>query len=184
MADALSKINIEDKYSGQISTQDYSKKPLIDGVKIVELKNMVGEDGNFSELMRLSENGESQEFSGFFVRQISTSHILGGSIKAWHVHFAQEDVWHIMSNNKMIVGLLDVRKESVTKDLSMRLSLGGGKAHLLYIPRGVAHGAVNISKKSGTIIYFVNQQFNVENPDEHRLPWDILGEDFWKPTIG
>jgi dTDP-4-dehydrorhamnose 3,5-epimerase len=180
----LSKEDIDEKYSGKISTQDYSKKPVIDGVKIVELKNIVGEDGNFSELMRLSENGESQEFLGFFVKQISSSHILGGAIKAWHIHLNQEDVWHIQPHNKMIVGLLDARKNSPTKDTTMRLSLGGGKAHLLYIPRGVAHGAVNISKKPGTIIYFVNQQFNIENPDEHRLPWNILGEDFWKPIIG
>ena len=35
-----------------------------------------------------------------------------------------------------------------------------------------------------TIVYFVNQQFNPADPDERRLPWDILGADFWQMTPG
>jgi dTDP-4-dehydrorhamnose 3,5-epimerase-like enzyme len=48
----------------------------------------------------------------------------------------------------------------------------------------VAHGLVNISKKESNMLYFVNQQFNIEDPDEYRLPWDTLGEDFWTPIKG
>lgn len=176
--------DIDEKYSDKIFTQDYSKKPVIEGVQVVELKNMVGEDGTFSELLRLKENGEAEQFPGFFLKQISRSTMIPGSIKAWHIHFNQEDIWHIPPSEKMFVGLLDTRKNSSTKDITMRLSLGNGKAHLVYIPRGVAHGAANFSKKNASIIYFVNQLFDLTNPDEHRLPWNVLGEDFWKPTVG
>ncbi len=180
----LSARDIDGKYQKKIFLEDYSKKPVIEGVKIVELRNMVGEDGDFSELMRFTENGESEIFTGFFVRQVSRSKMMPASIKAWHLHYAQDDIWHILPSDKMLIGLLDVRKDSPTKHVSMRLALGGGKAHLVFIPKGVAHGAANISKKNASIIYFVNQQFNAENPDEHRLPWDTLGEDFWQVKKG
>jgi dTDP-4-dehydrorhamnose 3,5-epimerase len=184
MHQPLTQKDIEGKYQKKLFVQDYSKKPVIEGVKIVELRNFVGEDGDFGELMRLTETGESQEFPGFFPRQISRSKVISGSIKAWHIHFAQEDIWHILPGDNLIVGLWDVRKNSPTKDVTMRLALGGGKAHLVYIPRGVAHGASNVSDNPATILYFVNAQFDMNNPDEIRLPWDALGEDFWEPVKG
>jgi dTDP-4-dehydrorhamnose 3,5-epimerase len=66
----------------------------------------------------------------------------------------------------------------------MRLVLGGGKAQLLYVPRGVAHGAANLWAQAASIIYFVNQQFCLEHPDEGRLPWDLLGKDIWEVAKG
>lgn len=184
MNQPLSPQDIDEKYQGHIFVQDYTKKPIIDGVKIIELKNFVGEDGDFAELMRLKENGEADQFPGFFLRQMSRSKMIPGSIKAWHIHYAQEDIWHVLPENNLLVGLWDIRKDSPTKDTKMRLALGGGKAHLVYIPRGVAHGAANYSDKEATILYFVNAQFNIENPDEIRLPWNSLDETFWEPTKG
>lgn len=180
----LTNADIDDQYSLKIFTQNYSKKPIIDGVKIVELKNSTGEDGDFCELMRLNESGESIEFPGFFPRQINKSRVTPGSIKAWHVHYNQEDVWHIPQEDSLLMGIFDIRKNSPTKNMTMRLALGNGKSHLVYIPRGVAHGGANISKKDAVILYFVNQQFDINNPDEHRLPWDALGSNFWEPIKG
>ena len=36
----------------------------------------------------------------------------------------------------------------------------------------------------GLLMYFVNQQFSVETPDERRLPWDACGADFWSIQPG
>jgi dTDP-4-dehydrorhamnose 3,5-epimerase len=176
--------DIDGKYQKKIFLQDYTKKPTIEGVKLTEIKNYIGEDGDFSELIRVSANGELEQFPEFQLRQMNRSELIPGSIKAWHLHFNQEDIWHIPPSDVLLVGLYDVRKDSSTKHMTMRLILGRGKAHLLYIPRGVAHGASNISQKNATILYFVNQQFSFENPDEHRLPWDILGEGFWNQVKG
>lgn len=184
MNQPLTAKDIDGKYQKRLYIQDYSRKPVIEGVKILELKNFVGEDGDFAELMRLGENGESEQFPGFFLKQISRSKMIPGSVKAWHIHFAQDDIWHVLPENHLLFGLYDIRKNSPTKHKFMRIALGGGKAHLIYIPRGVAHGAVNLSNKEATILYFVNSHFNVENPDEIRLPWDHFGENFWKPANG
>ena len=66
----------------------------------------------------------------------------------------------------------------------MRLVMGSGKAQLLYIPGGVGHGGANIWREPATILYYVSQQFDLNDPDERRLPWDMLGADFWQMTPG
>jgi len=167
------------KLKQEVYVQDYSKKKVIDGVKIVEVKKFFGEDGTFEELTRVNEHGNLEAFPDFKVRQINRSKILSGSVKAWHIHFKQEDVWYIPAEDHMILGLWDLRNDSDTKDVKMRVIMGGGSAKLVLVPQGVAHGVVNVARKPGTIIYFVNEQFNFSDPDEKRLKWDAAGADFW-----
>jgi len=180
----LSKEDIIQQYCSAIEVQDYSKKKKIEGVEIYELKNFVGEDGFLCEIVRLNKGGYLEGIKDFEILQINYSEVLPGAIKAWHLHFSQEDLWYISPGQTVLVGLYDLRKNSPAQKISMRFTLGGGKSQLLYIPRGVAHGYTNLTKKPISIVYFVNQKFNPNSPDEYRLPWDILGEDFWKMTRG
>lgn len=167
-----------------VFVQDYSKKTVIDGVKIIEVKRMAGEDGTFEDLLRLDQQGNMELIPEMKVRQINRSKLLPGSVKAWHLHFKQEDVWYIGPEDHMIVGLWDVRENSETKGKTMKVVMGNGTSKLLLTPRGVAHGVVNISSKAGVIFYFVNSQFNLADPDERRLKWDALGADFWEVEKG
>jgi dTDP-4-dehydrorhamnose 3,5-epimerase len=179
-------ISIEDigsEFRDSISTQDYSKKPLIDGVKIVELKQFIDDGGSFNEVVRV-EKGLLKDFPEFELKQVSYSLMEAGAIKAFHLHLKQEDIWFVPASDKMVVGLVDLRESSSTYKVEQRLVLGSGRALLVYIPRGVAHGAANLSKKSAQIFYFVSEEFDLENPDEKRLPWDLLGKDFWEREKG
>jgi len=175
--------DISKKYREKISTQSYAKRDLIEGVKILELKRFLGEDGSFLEMARFSE-GKIEGLEEFEVAQVSYSEVLPGAIKAWHLHFSQEDVWFVPPNARLLVGLWDVREKSPTTDQKMRLIMGDGKAQLVYIPRGVAHGAANLWDKAAEIIYFVNNQFDPQNPDEQRLAWDAAGKNFWELVKG
>ncbi len=168
----------------KVFVQDYSKKPVIEGVKIVDIRRMAGEDGTFEDLMRLNDKGFLELFPEIQVRQINRSKLLSGSIKAWHLHFKQEDVWYIPPEDHMILGLGDTREGASTKDMTMKVVMGNGVSRVVLVPRGVAHGVVNVSKKPGTIFYFVNNQFNISDPDEHRLPWDAQGVKFWEIEKG
>lgn len=173
--------DIDEKFQKKIYAQDYAKKPEINGVKILKLENVVTEDGDFSELLRLNENGEMEGIAGFKPVQINRSKILPLMVKAWHLHLRQDEIWYVLPDGHLLIGLWDVRKDSPTKDTTMRVVLGGGKSKLLFIPKGVAHGCSNFSKKPANILYFVSQKFNRENPDEQRLAWDSKGADFWQP---
>ena len=172
--------DIDEGIRSKVYTQDYSARTVIDGVKVFPLKNMIGEDGDFLELVRFGPNGTLELVPDFTIAQVNHSTQFPGSIKAWHMHYKQNEIWFVPPATHFLVGLWDVRASSPTKGATMRMAMGGGAAKLLYIPKGVAHGAVNLSPSPSTIIYFVDQKFDLNDPDERRIPWDSQGADFWK----
>lgn len=184
MLKPLTKEAIGHDYKNNLSIQDYAKKPTIDGVQLINLNIFADDGGALAEIIRLDENGNLLILPEFKVRQSTFSQMLPGCIKAFHLHYNQEDVWFIMPFDRLLIGLFDARKDASTYQNSMRFVLGGGKAQALYIPRGVAHGLANLWNAPANMIYFVNQHFDANQPDEHRLPWNILGEDFWQMRKG
>jgi dTDP-4-dehydrorhamnose 3,5-epimerase len=179
MIKPLSKDSIGQNFVKDLSVQDYSKKVPIEGVQILPLNLFVDDGGSLAEIIRLDDNGNSTILPNFKVKQSTFSQLMPGTIKAFHLHYNQEDLWFVMPTDRILVGLIDIRKESPTYQKTMRFVLGAGRAQALYIPRGVAHGLANIWQQPANMIYFVNQFFDLENPDEQRLPWNTLGDDFW-----
>lgn len=176
--------SIGSRFRAHVSTQEYSKKTPIDGLRIIDLRVLVDDGGSFAELIRCDENGNLLAIPDFKVRQSSYSQVLPGAIKAFHLHYNQEDVWFVPPTDRLLMGLVDTRSGSPTEGESMRFVLGAGKTQLLYIPRGVAHGCANLGATPVTILYYVNQHFDLQDPDERRLPYDFLGQDFWEITPG
>ena len=172
------------EFQDHLSTQAYGGGKRIDGVKIFDLRLLTDDGGSFAELVRFDESGCLEAVPEFKVRQSSYSLVLPGAIKAFHLHYNQEDVWFVPPTDRLLIGLVDARKDSPTLGETMRFVMGGGKAQLLYIPRGVGHGGANIWQEPATILYYVSQQFDLNDPDERRLPWDLLGADFWQMTMG
>lgn len=166
------------KFAPKVSRQQYEAKPTLDGVRFVDLRRFLDDGGEFEELARVSA-GRLDGLPDFEVRQVNHSLMQPGAVKAWHLHEHQEDVWFVPPDERVLVGLLDVRSGSKTEGLTMRFVLGDGLARLVYIPRGVAHGAANPYPRPARILYFVNQTFDPARPDELRLPSDAAGDDFW-----
>lgn len=177
----LSKDDLISEAQSLITVQSYDKKTIIDGLQIKEIRQFSAEDGTFTEVLRLADNGTLELFPDFQLKQVNRSKLLPNAIKAWHLHYNQEDIWYVSPDDHMILGLWDLRTTSPTKGMTMKIPLGGGASRLVYIPRGVAHGVANIAPREGTIYYYVNQQFDAENPDENRLPWNACGDEFWVP---
>lgn len=175
-------VSIEPKTAKVITKQDYNPCSVIDNVKLITIKRFTAPDGAFNEIVRLNENGEiiiPSELTGFKVKQLNHGVCVPGTIKAWHLHYNQDEVWFIHPDSKVIVGLLDVRASSKTKLQSMKLCLGDGVAQLLFIPRGVAHGLSNPYTEKVFMTYLISNYFNGE--DEFRLPAEYsVKEDFWK----
>lgn len=180
----LTEDDINREYKEKIKIQDYSKVPQIDGVKIWDLKNFSAEDGFLCEVARFTDSGVIETVNEFQLRQINFSKVMPGAIKAWHLHFKQFDLWYIPPDGVLSVGLADVRKSSATNGVQMKLVMGAGKSQLILIPPGVAHGYANLTNEPLYVFYFVSEQFNLNSPDERRLPWDVFGEDFWQVKPG
>lgn len=169
---------LSDKAQAALSTQSYDKSPKIEGVELKDLHRFVDDGGSFMELGRY-DGGMLAGFPNFEVKQINYSQVLSGVIKAFHLHANQEDIWFVPPCDRVLVVLHDARKGSATEGTTMRFVMGDGKSQLLYIPRGVAHGYTNASDARAQLVYFVNQQFDPESPDEKRLPWDFVGKEVW-----
>lgn len=174
------------------TVQQYGGTPDIDGVRLIELKRFHDDGGAFTELARLTEgrlespDGKPDAVAGFTVRQINFSEVEPGVIKAFHVHARQTDVWYVPPSDRLLIGLVDVRRGSRTEGVVRRIMLGAGTSRLLRIPPGVAHGARNLGTATGRIIYFTDLHFSPEpaNCDEGRLPWDYAGAEIWEPVRG
>jgi dTDP-4-dehydrorhamnose 3,5-epimerase len=166
-------------FRDQATTQSYGGSTPIEGIRFFDLRLFSDEGGDFCELCRFNPDGTLQAVPEFRAAQTSYSYMEPGTIKAWHLHRQQEDLWFVPPYDRCLVGLLDVREASPTYKQTMRFALGVGRARLLLIPRGVAHGVANLTSLPASMIYFVNRAFDPENPDEHRMPWDLLGAQFW-----
>jgi len=182
---ALRHNDIAPAFRQNVSAQDYAPKRIIDGVRFIPIKRFVEAGGSFSELGRCN-GGELQDLPGFVVRQVSYSTMLPSTIKAFHLHLAQSELWFVPPESRLLMGLLDVRAGSPSEGVSMRFVMGDGQPRFVYIPAGVAHGAANLGTELGQIIYFMDQQFSPDpdKTDEKRLPWDVLGEGFWAAERG
>lgn len=165
----------------QLSKQEYTAKKSIEGVVVQTLSVFPDESGAFVEIGRTDSKGVFGGFPGFIPLQVSWSALHQGLVKGAHLHLNQEDVWFIPPNSRMMVGLKDMRRGSRTEGSVQKLILGAGRAHVVYIPRGVAHGCKALSNPA-EIVYCVNQRFSPDPKtcDEYRLPSSIFGEKFWE----
>jgi dTDP-4-dehydrorhamnose 3,5-epimerase len=177
-----------ERIEGPVNVQDYSPKVWIEGVEVIDLIYAQFWEGYFTELARIDGEGGAKNVFGFSFAggQISLALIKPGSIKAWHVHPEQTDVWFVPPDEELCVGLWDRRKNSQTKGETLKLVLGAGQALLLRIPPGVAHGCVNHSSRPVHLTYFTDHQFSSdrEETEEGRKPWDALGAAFWEMGRG
>lgn len=173
--------DVDEQVAPHIYTEDYTPKVQIEGVALIPIKRSVADEGDFSEIIRLNKEGEIQAVPGFKLAQVNRTEVFAGSVKAWHMHLHQNEIWYLPPQFQLMVGLWDLRKNSPTKGKTMRINLGGGNSNMLYIPSGVAHGSAVFGNGPVNLYYFVDHHFDIQNPDEKRIRWDYLGKEFWSP---
>lgn len=178
-------VPLDPEFESRLSTQSYGAGESIVGVEIHDLRRFVEAGGSFVELGRL-EAGALRARPGFRLRQINHVLMEPGTIKAFHLHLRQSEIWFATPDSRLLVGLLDARHDSASRRASMRLVLGDGQSRLLYIPAGVAHGVRALGSRPASLIYLTDREFDPDPArcDEKRLPWDLLGAEFWEPERG
>jgi dTDP-4-dehydrorhamnose 3,5-epimerase len=94
-----------------------------------------------------------------------------GTIKAFHYHAKQDDLWFVATGRAMIV-LYDKRENSPTKGETQVIYAGVGNYKLVVIPVGVAHGYKVLSAEPVLLFYHTTECYNLASPDEQRLAYD------------
>lgn len=178
-------LSLDPELTPRLSVQRYGAEARIEGVEVRDLVRHVDDGGSLVELARL-DGGALKTRPGFRVRQVNYSILEPGTIKAFHLHLRQSELWFAAPGARLLVGLLDARRDSPTRRAVMRFVLGDGRSALLHIPAGVAHGVSNPGERPAALVYLADQEFDPdpERCDERRLPWDTLGADFWERQRG
>lgn len=148
---------------------------MIDGVKIKQLKvhpdtygqgeEIVKKPGILMELLRADE----KLLKKFGQTTFTITH--QGTIKAFHVHKYQEDLWFVASG-KALIALHDMRKKSPTYRQTQTLLAGEGDYKLILIPPGVAHGLKVLSREPVLMFYHTSHSYNPQKPDEKRIAYN------------
>ena len=164
----------------KLRTQEYGQRSGIEGVSVIDLRRFTDDGGSMVELLRQSD-GECQGLAGFRLAQVNYSCLQPGVVKAFHLHRRQTDVWFVRPEDRVLLVLFDPRQGSSTENQRMRILLGDGKAMLVRIPPGVAHGCRNLDRRPAGLVYFTDLHFSAEPDacDEGRLPWDFIGKEVW-----
>jgi dTDP-4-dehydrorhamnose 3,5-epimerase-like enzyme len=184
---ALTLADLVEEARPHLTRQSYAPRSPIPGVALSEVTVARSTDGLFAEIARIDERGGVQGLEAFRPVQWNWSVLQPGAVKAWHLHLDQDDLFIVPPDSTLLVGLVDLRRDSASgaRPMPQRLVLGAGRSHRLLIPRGVAHGLANLGTAPQTILYAVNRFFTADSEnDEWRLPWDQFGAEFWSMGRG
>ncbi|MBI4314143.1 MAG: dTDP-4-dehydrorhamnose 3,5-epimerase family protein [Candidatus Omnitrophica bacterium] len=137
---------------------------VIDGVVLQELLTHTDQRGFFREVLRASDEFFQERFG-----QLNHTLMLGGVIKAWHLHKKQAGYFYVPSG-VLQVGLYDSRSDSPTHRSSMNFLIGDYQPpSIVKIPPGVAHGC-KVIQGPVHLIYLTSRLY--DPADELRIPHD------------
>ena len=99
-----------------------------------------------------------------------------GTIKGFHWHEKQDDLWFV-ATGKVVIVLHDLRPDSPTFKQTETISAGADDYKLVVIPIGVAHGFKVLPGEPALLFYHTTEAYNAKNLDEKRIPYN-------DPSIG
>ena len=143
---------------------------LIEGVRGQPGTLWPDDRGYFLEVLRMGQ-GPAAGFSPS-TTQVSAALSYPGTIKAFHIHKHQTDLW-VPVAGMLQVALADLRSGSPTHGKRNTFYLGKLRPWQLLIPPGVAHGYKVIGQEPAILVYVTNQFYNPE--DEGRIAYDDPG---------
>jgi dTDP-4-dehydrorhamnose 3,5-epimerase len=178
------KIELAPAFAESLSFESYPSAPQIEGVWTYGLKKNRSENGAFMEYARLGEDGFQNLPGQLQPRQISVSWAAPGRINAFHIHVKEEqnEIWCVIQG-QLMVWLIDCRQHSPTLGIRRKLVLSGEQPTMVHIPSGVAHG-YRAAEQGATLLYSMDAQFNIIDPNEGRLAWDYFGSQCWESDQG
>ena len=178
------KIKLASGYAEALKFESYPAAPQIEGVWFQALKKNRSENGAFMEYLRLGEEGVQGLPGQLVPRQISVSWAAPKRINAFHIHVKDEqnEIWCVLSG-QLVIWLVDCREGSPTLGVKRKLVFSGEQPMMVHIPSGVAHG-YQAGEAGATLIYTMDAQFDLADPNEGRLPWNFFGEELWAEDMG
>jgi dTDP-4-dehydrorhamnose 3,5-epimerase len=140
---------------------------LIDGVRLRAYDLWPDDRGYFLEVIRMGQ-GLAAAFPAE-TTQVSAALSYPGTIKAFHFHHHQTDLW-VPAQGMFQVALVDLRPNSPTFGAKNTLYAGALRPWQILIPPGVGHGYKVIGESAAMLVYVTNRLYNPQ--DEGRIPYN------------
>jgi len=137
---------------------------LIAGVRVKAYDVWPDDRGYFLEVQRLGQ-GLAADFPPE-TTQISAALSYPGTIKAFHFHLEQTDLW-APAQGVFQVALVDLRPDSPTYGRKNTMYVGPLKPWQILIPPGVGHGHKVVGESAGMLVYVTDRLYNPS--DEGRI---------------
>lgn len=143
---------------------------LIDGVRILPLRQIVDERGKIMHMMKSTDS----HFAGF--GEIYFSCAWPGTIKAWHIHQRMRVSNAVISGRAKLV-MYDLREDSPTHGVLQEVFLGEDNYALVQIPPGIANGYKAYGDKMVILANCADIPHDAEEmlrrpPDDRSIPYD------------
>lgn len=140
------------------------KELWLPGVKLVEIERFIDERGMFHEIMR----SDWKELLGDdTIVQANLSITYPGIICAWHRHLRGQIDYFFVARGTIKVCAYD----DETKHL-VEIVLSEAKPQILRVLGHYWHGFKALGTQLAYLIYFTTKQYDYQNPDEERRPWN------------
>jgi dTDP-4-dehydrorhamnose 3,5-epimerase len=140
-----------------------SESPTIPGVQIVQLKPFADDRGRFVEIFRK----EWFPQRNWQILQSNRSESVAGVLRGLHYHHHQVDYWHVIGGT-IQAALVDLRRSSPAFGATQMIEMGQDDLLGLFIPIGVAHGFVSLTR--ATLLYYVDNYY--DGADEFGVAWN------------
>jgi len=146
---------------------DPASSKLIEGVRVEPVALWPDDRGYFLEVARMRQ-GLAADFP-VETTQVSAALSYPGSIKAFHFHRHQTDLW-VPAKGMFQVALVDFRKQSPTYGARNTLYVGSMRPWQILIPPGIGHGYKVIGMEPAMLVYVTNRLYDPQ--DEGRIPYN------------
>lgn len=146
---------------------------LIAGVQVKPFPIWPDDRGYFLEVLRVRQ-GLAADFPTE-TTQVSTALSYHGTIKAFHFHLHQTDLW-VPSIGMFQVALVDLRPSSPTYGVKNTLYVGALNPMQVLIPPGIGHGYKVIGESHGVLVYVTDRLYNPS--DEGRIAYNDPSIDY------
>lgn len=142
---------------------EITESDVISGVKFVELKVWADSRGHFLETFHKEWFPERS----WDIVQTNCSYSDTNVLRGLHYHRRQVDYWFVPRGMIRVI-LADLRRSSPTRGASQILEIGDDNPVGIFIPVGVAHGFISITK--ATLTYLVDNYY--DGSDELGVAWN------------
>jgi dTDP-4-dehydrorhamnose 3,5-epimerase len=141
----------------------------LEGIHAVDIMKNVDERGFFTEAARQDWH---DLFPDKWISQANLSYSYPGIIRAWHRHARGQIDYFIVLQGAMKIVAYDEEPDSETYGKMVELVASEERLQIVRIPGKYWHGTKSLGDKPSLTIYFVNNLYDYERPDEQRRPWN------------